>query len=122
MARLVVHGLVLVPDLVDALPSREIADAEGGDGREAAEAKNASLAIRAKSGTMAYARGLVGLLWTHSGRRVAFAVFAYDDAKRAAFDATLDKRVPEMPATATTWIRRARGLERALLRNWAAAY
>ena len=122
MARLVVHGLVLVPDLVDALPSREIADAEAGNGKEAAEARNASLAIRAKSGTMAYARGLVGLLWTHSGRRVAFAVFAYDDAKRAAFDATLDRRVPEMPATAATWIRRARGLERALLRNWAASY
>ena len=122
MARLVVHGLALIPDLADALPSRDIADAEGGDAKEAAEAKNASLAIRAKSGTMAYARGLVGLLWTHSGRRVAFAVFAYDDAKRVAFDATLDKRVPEMPATATAWIRRARGLERNLLRNWAATF
>ncbi len=122
MARLVVHGVTLVPELVDALPSREIADGEGGEPKEASEAKNASLAIRAKSGTMAYARGLVGLLWTHSGRRVAFAVFAYDDARRAAFDATLDRRVPEMPPAATAWIRRARALERDLLRSWAAAY
>lgn len=122
MARLVVHGLALIPDLADAMPNREMADAEGGEAKETAEAKNASLAIRAKSGTMAYARGLVGLLWTHSGRRVAFAVFAYDDAKRVTFDATLDKRVPEMPATAITWIRRARVLERTLLRNWATAY
>lgn len=122
MARLVVQGLTLVPTLVEALPTREIADADPGDAKEAAEAKNASLAIRAKSGTMAYARGLVGLLWTHSGRRVAFAIFAYDDVRRVAFDAALDRRIPEMPAPATAWIRRARGLERNLLRGWAASF
>lgn len=120
MAGLMVKGLTLVPELPAILPAREIA---GGEDAVRGDDKTASaLAVRAKSGTMAYARGLVGLLWTHSGRRVAFAFFAYDDAKRAAFDATLDRKVPEMPAAAAAWIRRARMVERDLLRTWAAAY
>lgn len=120
MAGLVLKGLALVPELPEVLPAREVADTEAG---EEGDPKTATkLAVRAKSGTMAYARGLVGLLWTHSGHRVAFAVFTYDDGRRLAFDATLDRRIPEMPATATGWIRRARNLERGLLRSWAAAF
>jgi serine-type D-Ala-D-Ala carboxypeptidase/endopeptidase (penicillin-binding protein 4) len=121
MARLVRHGLALVPELPEVLPAREVADAEAGAGKEGEE-RNGSLALRAKSGTMAYARGLAGLLWTQSGRRLAFAVFVYDEGRRIAFDATLDRRLPEMPAPAAAWIRRARGLERDLLRSWAASF
>lgn len=122
MAGLVLKGLVLVPELPEVLPAREVTDPEGGEGAEGDPKTATTLAVRAKTGTMAYARGLVGLLWTHSGRRVAFAVFTYDDSRRIAFDATLDRRVPEMPAAATAWIRRARNLERGLLRSWAAAF
>lgn len=122
MAGLMLKGLALVAELPDVLPAREVADAEPGEGAESDPKTATTLAVRAKTGTMAYARGLVGLLWTHSGRRVAFAVFTYDDGRRLAFDATLDRRIPEMPATATGWIRRARNLERGLLRSWAAAF
>ena len=122
MAGLMLKGLVLVPELPEVLPAREVADAEPGEGAEGDPKTATTLAVRAKTGTMAYARGLVGLLWTHSGRRVAFAVFTYDDARRVAFDATLDRQIPEMPAAATAWIRRARNLERGLLRSWAATF
>jgi hypothetical protein len=133
---------LLVPDIVEVLPTREVAEfeeaANAGNGEEAKKAeprkgarktepKKAEpkkpvsiLRYRAKTGTMAYARGLAGLLWTHKGKQLAFAVFVYDDARRAAFDATLDRRLPEMPAEARSWIRRARVVEQALLREWAA--
>jgi len=158
IAALMRTGLILVPDIAEVLPTREIAEYEeapaagNGDAKPAAaaearktepktgartaeagkpEAKEAEpkkppplplaiLRYRAKTGTMAYARGLAGLLWTHTGKPLAFAVFVYDDAQRAAFDATLDRRLPEMPAAARTWIRRARGVEQELLREWAA--
>ena len=71
---------------------------------------------------MAYARGLVGLLTPNTGRQLAFAIFVYDDARRAQFDATLDRHEPVMPAEATAWIRRARNVERGLLRAWTLAY
>jgi D-alanyl-D-alanine carboxypeptidase/D-alanyl-D-alanine-endopeptidase (penicillin-binding protein 4) len=80
------------------------------------------LRYSAKTGTMAYARGLSGLLWAQSGRRLAFAIFVYDDLRRAEFDAALDRRLPEMPAEARAWIRRASVFQRELLKEWAAAY
>jgi D-alanyl-D-alanine carboxypeptidase/D-alanyl-D-alanine-endopeptidase (penicillin-binding protein 4) len=121
MARLVVQALARVPELPEVLPSRELAENEGGRAKGKDEPASNPV-YRAKSGTMAYARGLAGLLWTQSGKRLAFAVFVYDDERRIAFDATLDRRLPEMPATAATWLRRARGLERDLLRSWAASF
>jgi D-alanyl-D-alanine carboxypeptidase/D-alanyl-D-alanine-endopeptidase (penicillin-binding protein 4) len=80
------------------------------------------LRYRAKTGTMAYARGLVGILTPQSGRQLAFAIFVHDDVRRAAFDATLDRHQPVMPPEASAWIRRARNVERGLLRTWTIAY
>ncbi len=117
MAELLRQALARTPLLVDLLPAREIAEADEGEARP-----ENGLSIRAKSGTMAYARGLTGVLWTQSGRRVVFSVFHFDPVRRAAFDATLDRRLPEMPAEARSWIRAARVVERDLLRGWAAAY
>ncbi|MBM3533324.1 MAG: D-alanyl-D-alanine carboxypeptidase [Alphaproteobacteria bacterium] len=81
-----------------------------------------ALRYRAKTGTMAYARGLVGLMTPNSGRQLAFAIFVYDDARRAQFDATLDRNDPVMPPEAIAWLRRARNVERGILRAWTIAY
>ncbi|MBM3549188.1 MAG: D-alanyl-D-alanine carboxypeptidase [Alphaproteobacteria bacterium] len=150
MAGLVRHAALRIPDLIELLPKRELADSEpaerksepqprakkvkaNGNGeaeKSRAKAKPAkeeqaptvTLRYRAKTGTMAYARGLVGLLTPNSGRQLAFAIFVYDDERRAQFDATLDRHEPVMPAEATAWIRRARNVERGLLRAWTVAY
>lgn len=70
--------------------------------------------VRAKTGTLNFARGLAGYL-TVDGRRLAFAYFASD----------LSRRQPggdERPAGAASWRRRALLLEAALLRHWARSY
>ncbi|HYG85989.1 MAG TPA: D-alanyl-D-alanine carboxypeptidase/D-alanyl-D-alanine-endopeptidase [Azospirillum sp.] len=74
--------------------------------------------VRAKSGTMAYAMGLAGLLRTASGRRLGFVFFVGDPARREALDATLDRRVAELPAEARAWLVRARALQSDLLALW----
>ena len=117
MAELLRLAVARAPQILDLLPAREIAEADEGEVRP-----ENGLTIRAKSGTMAYARGLTGMLWTQSGRPVVFSVSHFDPVRRAAFDATLDRRLPEMPAEARSWIRAARVGERDLLRSWAAAY
>lgn len=74
--------------------------------------------VRAKSGTLAYAKGLAGLLRTASGRRVGFAFYVGDSARRAALDAAMDRRVAEMPPEARAWLARARTLQAELLAVW----
>lgn len=74
--------------------------------------------VRAKSGTLAYVKGLAGFLRTSSGRPLGFVFFAADPARRAALDATLDRRVAEIPAEARVWLARARALQSDLLALW----
>ena len=66
------------------------------------------LDIVAKTGTMDYVRGLAGYIATPSGRRLAFAIFSND----------LDRRMPGAQRINRRWMARARGYERALIRNW----
>ncbi|MEM8699295.1 MAG: D-alanyl-D-alanine carboxypeptidase, partial [Pseudomonadota bacterium] len=65
------------------------------------------LDVVSKTGTRNYIRGLAGYVATPSGRRLAFAIFS-NDLPRRSFGDGLDRR----------WMGRARGFERALIRNW----
>ncbi|MEM7059305.1 MAG: D-alanyl-D-alanine carboxypeptidase/D-alanyl-D-alanine-endopeptidase [Pseudomonadota bacterium] len=66
------------------------------------------LEVVAKTGTMSYVRGLAGYIATPGGRRLAFAVFSNDLARRSSRGERVNKG----------WMRRARAFERALIRNW----
>ncbi|HSF97019.1 MAG TPA: D-alanyl-D-alanine carboxypeptidase/D-alanyl-D-alanine-endopeptidase [Thermohalobaculum sp.] len=68
-----------------------------------------NLQIAAKTGTMAYVRGLAGYIATPSGRRLAFAIFS-NDLERRPDD-------PEMRSN-RTWMARAQVFERSLIRSW----
>ena len=75
-------------------------------------------AAAAKSGTMDFACGLAGFLTAKSGRRLAFAIFALDRDKRAALDASFDRRILAPTPGARNWLGRAHALENALLKSW----
>ncbi len=77
-----------------------------------------ALGIWAKTGTLKYAKGLVGVFFAASGRPVAFALFVTDFAKRSVYDAAADPRSPGVAGPAEDWIDRAEALEEDLLREW----
>ena len=79
------------------------------------------LDVRAKTGTMHYARGLAGYVTAKSGRVLVFTFFATDYAQRAAFDADLSRRGPAARG-ARRWLRRARNFERAMITDWFMRY
>ncbi|MCL5777972.1 D-alanyl-D-alanine carboxypeptidase/D-alanyl-D-alanine-endopeptidase [Limibaculum sp. FT325] len=66
------------------------------------------LTIAAKTGTMDLIRGLAGYIVTPGGRRLAFAMFSND----------LDRRSGGVTRIDRAWMGRARGFEKALLRDW----
>ncbi|MEM9063635.1 MAG: D-alanyl-D-alanine carboxypeptidase/D-alanyl-D-alanine-endopeptidase [Pseudomonadota bacterium] len=66
------------------------------------------LAVVAKTGTMSYVRGLAGYVATPGGRQFAFAIFSNDLARRSGGAEKVNRR----------WMSRAKGFERALIRNW----
>jgi D-alanyl-D-alanine carboxypeptidase/D-alanyl-D-alanine-endopeptidase (penicillin-binding protein 4) len=72
----------------------------------------------AKSGTMDFACGLAGFLTAKSGRRLAFAIFVLDRDKRAALDASFDRRILQPTPGARNWLGRAHALENTLLKSW----
>ena len=74
--------------------------------------------VRAKSGTLAYAKALAGTLTTASGRTLGFAFFVTDEAQRAAMDRAMDRRIAEIPPEARAWLARARKLQTNLLELW----
>jgi len=76
------------------------------------------LNIRAKTGTMGYGRALSGYLMAQSGKRYGFAIFTTDRPAREKLDRTMSLLIPTMPRKAQAWLKRARQLERALLRKW----
>jgi len=100
--------------LPDLLPA---AGWDGGLGTRL-ETPEAALRVWAKTGTMHYASGLAGYLFTDGGRRMAFAVFVNDRAARRAYDAAEDRRAPARQGAVATWRRRAKALEARLLRHW----
>jgi D-alanyl-D-alanine carboxypeptidase/D-alanyl-D-alanine-endopeptidase (penicillin-binding protein 4) len=75
-------------------------------------------AAAAKSGTMDFACGLAGYLTGKSGKRLAFAIFVLDREKRAALDASFDRRVLAPTPGARNWLGRAHALENTLLKGW----
>lgn len=76
----------------------------------------------AKTGTMAYVRGLAGYLDAASGRRFVFAIFVNDPVERAALDASPAVASPVPAPGSRRWLGRARGFENALLLDWAKRY
>lgn len=66
------------------------------------------LSVAAKTGTMSYIRGLSGYIATPGGRQLAFAIFSNDLVARGSGAQRVNKR----------WMGRAKGFERALIRNW----
>ncbi len=67
-----------------------------------------SLDVVAKTGTINFVRGLAGYIATPGGRRMAFAIFSNDLKRRGTGPQKVNKR----------WMSRAKGFERALIRNW----
>ncbi|KAA0683723.1 D-alanyl-D-alanine carboxypeptidase/D-alanyl-D-alanine endopeptidase [Azospirillum brasilense] len=76
--------------------------------------------VRAKSGTLAYAKALAGTLTTAKGRTLGFAFFVTDEERRAAMDRTMDRRIAEIPPEARAWLARSRKLQADLLELWIA--
>ncbi|WP_247876049.1 D-alanyl-D-alanine carboxypeptidase/D-alanyl-D-alanine-endopeptidase [Azospirillum sp. TSH100] len=97
------------PTLWDLLPGEE-------------DGKALPPGIHAKSGTLAYVKGLAGLLTTAGGRRLGFVLFIADPARRAALDAALDRRVTATPAEARAWAAAARKSQDEILGRWIAGY
>ncbi len=75
--------------------------------------------IRAKTGTIAYGRGLAGYIDAADGRRLAFAVFFNDLKRRAEIDAAFDPKADGDQPEWRPWRSRALKLEEMLLNGWA---
>ncbi|MEY8882066.1 D-alanyl-D-alanine carboxypeptidase/D-alanyl-D-alanine-endopeptidase [Donghicola sp. XS_ASV15] len=76
------------------------------------------LSVHAKTGTLNFASGLGGYIRTASGRDLTFAIFSADLPKRA----SLTENQKERPPGGRAWNRRARDLQKALIRRWGAVY
>lgn len=74
--------------------------------------------VRAKTGTMYFARGLVGYISCRNGGEYAFAYLASDADGRARLDAVLDSNGDNVPGAARSWLGRAREIERSLIGRW----
>lgn len=82
----------------------------------------ASSRVWAKTGTLHYAKGLAGVIYSNQGRRIAFALYVTDFDQRRAYDADPDRQSPVAQARAEAWIDRAEALEVALVRRWLLTY
>ncbi len=71
--------------------------------------------IQVKTGTLNFCKGLAGYLEPPGERRLAFAIFSTDAARRAAFVGSEEER----PAGSRTFSGKAKALELALLKRWA---
>lgn len=76
---------------------------------------NAPASLRAKTGSLNFVSTLAGYETLPNGRRVAFAIFTADPARRAVAQASGD----EQPAGSRDWAQRSRRLQHGLLRAWA---
>ncbi|WP_233557046.1 D-alanyl-D-alanine carboxypeptidase/D-alanyl-D-alanine endopeptidase [Gemmobacter lutimaris] len=71
--------------------------------------------VRAKTGTLNFVSSLAGYISPPGGRRLAFAIFAADTARRDA----LPPEAREQPAGGLDYQKRARRLQSALIARWA---
>ena len=74
------------------------------------------VSVVSKTGTMDFVSGLAGYI--EGPRRLAFAIFAADPARRA----RIRPEERANPPGAAAWATRARAQEQALLRRWAGLY
>ncbi|MBJ3762153.1 D-alanyl-D-alanine carboxypeptidase/D-alanyl-D-alanine-endopeptidase [Maribius pontilimi] len=74
--------------------------------------------VAAKTGTLNFVNALTGYLDAANGRKLAFAIFCSDVARRDAL--TMAQR--EKPEGGRAWAGQARTLQRALLARWGEAY
>ncbi len=70
--------------------------------------------IQAKTGTLNFCKALAGYIDASGGRRLAFAIFSTDLAKRANFYGDEE----EIPTGSRTFLGKAKRLEQALLKRW----
>lgn len=80
--------------------------------------RDKDLMVRAKSGTMSYARGQAGVLETKDGRQFLFVLMITDFAARSAFEKNPLRFSNPVRRQAGRWLSRARTLERGLIRHW----
>lgn len=89
---------------------------------EGRAADQPEIQVRAKSGTIHYARALTGYILTEEGKLLGFALFINDQEARAAYDAGLDVNELVEPPGAKAWMKRAKELEQALVKRWVLGY
>ena len=107
-------------DLYSLLPAKPWdLDEDDGKGKKGKQETGPPVELHAKTGTVAYGRGLAGFIDKGSGRRIGFVVFVTDSQARQMFDASNRVRVLVLPPEARSWLKRARNLERWLVVKWA---
>ena len=85
-------------------------------------ARDPRIALRVKSGTMFYARGLAGQLRGASGKPLLFVLMNTDFAQRAGYERNDKRYTGNVQIRANSWLRRARNAERAILAYWAKTF
>lgn len=93
---------------------------EGFHGRFRAPA--VAFKVWAKSGTMHYIKGLIGYMNAGSRRRLIFAVFTTDPARRTALDTAPKPIGTDARAAAEAWRLRAERLEEIMIARWISSY
>lgn len=81
-------------------------------------AKDISVEVVAKTGTLNFVSGLAGYIRTESGRDLAFAIFASDMDRRRG----LTKAQRERPKGAKSWNGRAKRMQHRLIGRWAVVH
>jgi len=90
------------------------------DGRFAAPATSGR--VWAKSGTMHYAKGFTGLLFSETGRQLVFAFYMGDPAARRSYDADPSRLGSETQARAKAWIEKAESSMEDVIGRWIADF
>ena len=78
--------------------------------------------MAAKSGTMSYADGLVGILRTRRNNTLGFAILVTDFEKRESYDSQRLTAHTTPSKKAMAWTKRAKSFEKSLLRKWSTLY
>jgi len=74
--------------------------------------------VWAKTGTMNYAKGLLGVMFSDAGKQIVFALYVTDFSARAAYDADPERQAPASQTRALDWISRAETFVENLVGSW----
>lgn len=80
--------------------------------------KDHPIKVVAKTGTLYFVSGLAGYVTAPDGRKMAFAIFAADRARRD----ELPKKLADRPPGASGWNSRAKRLQQSLIQRWGRVY